>query len=114
MDELMRKMEEARRHIQPGWDDDHAALVLVGMRRRARRRSIARATIAIAAIAIATIAGALMRPARQEPQIAAAPIAAKDERVVKLGDGSIVTPLTIDSRIVLKKIAPERVDVDFE
>jgi transmembrane sensor len=115
MDELTRKMEEARRHVQASWDEDHAALVLVGMRRRARRRAVVRAVAGIALFVLTSI-GAATLVGRPTPQIATAPTpsAPIEDRTMKLGDGSTVTPLSADSKIVLKQIAPSRVDVDFE
>src|SRR5688572_13001385 len=105
MDELTQKMEEARRHVHAEWDDDHAALVLVGMRRRAQRRKVARAGAGIAAVVIAAFV-AVRFSAVEEASL-------REERIIELADGSTVTPLTIDSKIILKGVAPERIDVDF-
>jgi transmembrane sensor len=116
MDELTRKMRDARRHVDVAWDEDHAALVLVGMRSRARRRTIARAAASLAAVAIAaTIAASIEdRPPAEIAAIRAPEPTATIERTVQLDDGSTIAPLTPETKIVLRAIAPKRVDVDFD
>jgi tetratricopeptide (TPR) repeat protein len=104
MDELTRNLEEARRHVHAEWDDDHAALVLVGMRRRGQRRAVVRAIGGIAALVIAAFVGARFFA----EESVAVPV-----RAMQLVDGSTITPLTLDSKLTLTGLAPDRIEVDF-
>lgn len=137
MDELTRKMEIARRHVSApeAFDPDHAALLRVGIERRARRRRVARAAAATTLVALAVVIGALsLEPERAEqPQPiartaapASSPIAPAPEpgprtaeetgrpapEVLRLGDGSTITPAE-DAEVTIRDLTAERVTVNL-
>lgn len=115
-----RRLEQAARatrdHVELGWDEARVELLLQRTKARARRRSLARVTLAAAAVIALGVGAWWASPlGRSEaPPIAGRPAAAPaDDRVIHLGDGSIVTLLDDDADVVVVRVSDDEILLDL-
>lgn len=123
MDELTRKMEIARQHVRRAgpWDAEHAALLRIGLERKARRRRVLRASAATLLTVTGLALGAFLLPERQAEVVAKAPVASPapapatpviEPDVLRLGDGSRITPAA-GAEVMIRDLTAELVTVEM-
>lgn len=124
MDELSEKLAQARRHVTAGWTDSELELALLALHRRRRRRAAARG---VAAAALALGAALLWaRPFASRPQeslvgpaaeASGAPAPSREPPrpgPTELDDGSLLEPLSPESRVVVAQVTPRQTRVRLE
>jgi transmembrane sensor len=101
-DRLERSIGAVRDAVHPEWSDAHVGRLITRVRARARRRRVA---TGVALCAIFLFAGAGVQWALPNPEDARAPSAAGTQ--LRFADGSVVTPLTPESEIVVERVDAE-------
>jgi len=114
--DLMRKIETAKAHVDVAWTDERAQVVGRQMVRRKRRRDRVRAaSLVIASLVVLLVVGLsarrLMSPSIL-PSVASAPVDSGAPAVLKLADGSIVTPVDRNSLVRTAQTSATRVVVE--
>lgn len=110
MDPELEKLEEARRSLAPGWDEQRSRDALRNVQRRYRRRKVARvAGVATAAILLAI--GAATMLSQQDPQLAHHASHEVSDNFIELADSSRVTPLDGRTKISIEEVGSQKVRV---
>ena len=113
MSDFTPKLQQAREHVAIEWTDERSREVAAAMHKRRRRRHVrARAlTIAASAAVVVLVVGLAWQRSSGRP-IAALPGAAPAyDRTLRLNDGSTITPRDGSTAVVLRQVAPDRVEL---
>ncbi len=110
--DLMRRIERAGSAMDPGLTDRDVERIVHAASRRRRRRAIIRA--AFAATALAVVALVAVRFAPRHGWSTAPEVAAKGDGRLRLGDGSLATPIEPGSTLTLLAESSERVDLGLQ
>ncbi|MBI5531427.1 MAG: FecR domain-containing protein [Deltaproteobacteria bacterium] len=114
--DLMRKIETARAQVDVAWTDERAQVVGRQMMRRKRRRDTVRgASLVVASLVVLLVVGfgvrRYMLPGAA-PNVASAPLQTDAPAVLKLADGSVVTPVDRNSLVRTAQTSATRVVVE--
>lgn len=117
---MSERVEQAtravREHVELGWDDAHVEVLLQRAKARARRRALARTTLAAAAMVALGVGAwwALPFGGAEAPTVATRPRATTVEgRAIRLGDGSVVTPLGESAEVIVVRVSDEEILLDL-
>jgi transmembrane sensor len=112
MSELEARVRAVGGQVDAGYDAQRTEVALGGLRAKLRRRRAGRVALVSATGMVCLLAGTLwaLRPAH-EPR--SRPTGTRPETAFSLGDGSVVTPLDGTSRVVARKVSPERVELEL-
>lgn len=117
---MSERVEQAtravREHVELGWDDAHVEVLLQRAKARARRRALARTTLAAAAMVALAVGAwwALPFGGAEAPTVATRPRATTVEgRAIRLGDGSVVTPLGESAEVIVVRVSDEEILLDL-
>lgn len=109
MDELARRLERARQHVEVGWDRDAARKGWVAIEQRRRRRLVARgALVTVAVVALGVVGGRALWPGEGDP-LAEGPAAP-----LYFDDGTTAMPLDESASLRVVEQGPERTVVALE
>jgi hypothetical protein len=103
---LERSIGAVRDAVHPEWSDAHVGRLITRVRARARRRRVATGA---ALCVLFLFAGAGVQWALPNPEDPRAPNAVGTQ--LRFADGSVVTPLTPESEIVVERVDAEAIDL---
>jgi transmembrane sensor len=116
--DLMQKIARASAHIDPGLSDRDVERLVSGTRIRRRRRLLGRIGLAALSVAFASGICALLffdrLPSGSLPVVEQTPAPTEtSDRVLRLGDGSIATPMDMDSEIEVTESSKTRIRLNM-
>ncbi|UJR86426.1 FecR domain-containing protein [Sandaracinus amylolyticus] len=110
---LREAIADVREHVAPDWDRARASRAAQRAAARGRRRVVQRTVGSAIAIAAMTAIAFLARPIATAPDGTPDPevSAAVTPSVLRLADGSIVTPLDADSEVFVGRMTPGEIEL---